>query len=236
MINLEIKLQEIKGIGPSMLRILRNHNIWSTYDLILNYPKSYQDFTIVSLDKALDRDTITVQAVISTELVLQRFSKRERIIFNAKIFDQTIEVVVFGRSYLMKQLKVGDAIVIKGVYHLYKQQVVAAAVLMLDKKVPIKPIYGIEGIYDRTLSTIVQSIFDDKKVSIFETIPKQFIDLHHLMPRALAYQTLHLPQTVDDIHKAENFVFNKKKLMVKANARRSKLEKIEFVVTDYFEE
>ena len=203
MIILEIKLQEIKGIGPSMLRILRNNNIWSTYDLILRYPKSYQDFTMVSLDKAQDRDTITVQAVITTELQLQRFSKRERILFNVKIFNHDIEVIVFGRSYLLKQLKVGDDIVIKGVYHLYKRQIVAAAVMMLDKSVPIKPIYGIEGIYDRTLSTIVQSIFDDHKVSIFETIPKEFIDMHRLMPRALAYQKLHLPQSVHDIHQAE---------------------------------
>ncbi len=203
MVNLEIKLQEIKGVGPSMLNILRNNKIWSTYDLILKYPKSYQDFTIVSLDKANDRDIITVQAVITTELQIQRFSKRERILFNVNIFNHDIEVIVFGRGYLMKQLKVGDAIVIKGVYHLYKQQIVAASVTMLDKTVPIKPIYGIEGIYDRSLSTIVQTIFDNNKVSIFETIPKQFMDLHHLMPRALAYQKLHLPQTVDDIHKAE---------------------------------
>ncbi len=203
MINLEIQLQQIKGVGPSILYTLRNNHIWSTYDLILKYPKAYEDFTITSLDKAGHKDTITVQAIITSELQMQRFSKRERVIFNAKVFDQTIEIIVFGRGYLMKQLKVNDHIIIKGVYHLYRKQIIAASVMMLDKKVPIKPIYGIEGIYDRTLSSIVQTIFNEKQVSIYETIPKQFIDMYHLLPREEAYHKLHLPQTINDVHMAE---------------------------------
>lgn len=201
--KLEIKLQEIKGVGPSILYTLRNNHIWSTYDLILKYPKAYEDFTITSLDKAQHKDTITVQVIITSELIMQRYSKRERVIFSAKVFDQIIEIIVFGRGYLMKQLKVNDHIVVKGVYHLYRKQIVAASIMMLDKKVPIKPIYGIEGIHDRTLSTIVQTILSENKVSIYETIPKQFIDMYHLLPREEAYKKLHLPQSIDDIHQAE---------------------------------
>ncbi|MBU1094825.1 MAG: ATP-dependent DNA helicase RecG [Firmicutes bacterium] len=200
---MEIKLQEIKGVGPSILNILRNNHIWSTYDLILKYPKAYEDFTIISLNQANHKDTITVQATITSELQMQRYSKRERVSFHVKVFDQIIEVIVFGRGYLMKQLKVDDQIVIKGVYHLYRKQIVAASVMMLDKNVPIKPIYGIEGVYDRILSSIVQTIFNEDKVSIFETIPKQFLDMYHLLPRVEAYKKLHLPKTVDDIHQAE---------------------------------
>jgi ATP-dependent DNA helicase RecG len=98
---LEIKLDQIKGVGPQILRILRNKGIWTTYDLILTYPKSYEDFSITSLDQAIDRDVITVQAVISSDLKLQRFTKTERIIFEAKVFDDLVEVVVFGRGYLI---------------------------------------------------------------------------------------------------------------------------------------
>ncbi|MFH0766633.1 MAG: ATP-dependent DNA helicase RecG [Bacillota bacterium] len=200
---MEIKLDQIKGVGPSMLRILRNQHIWSTYDLILKYPKAYEDFTVTSLDKAGHKDTITVQAMITSELQMQRFSKRERVVFDAKIFDQTIEIIVFGRGYLMKQLNVYDEVIIKGVYHLYRKQIVAASIMKLDKKVPIKPIYGIEGIYDRSLSTIIQTIFNEHQVSIFETIPKQFIDMYHLLGRQEAYQKLHLPKAISDVHQAE---------------------------------
>ena len=178
---MEIKLDQVKGVGPQILRILRNKGIWSTYDLILNYPKAYEDFSITSLDRANDLDVITVQATIVSELKFQRFTKTERIIFEAKVFGDILEIVVFGRGYLMKQLQKNDEVVIKGVFHLYKEQIVANSIMKLDKKVSIKPSYGIDGIYDRTLTNIVQTIFDEKMVYIYETIPKEFVD-HYKLP------------------------------------------------------
>jgi len=202
-IILDIKLDQIKGIGPNTLRILRNNHIWSTYDLVLNYPKSYEDFSITSLERANDKDTLTVQASIITEPQMFRFSKGERITFKAKVFEQTIEIIVFGRGYLLKQLKVKDDIVIKGVYHLYRKTIVAASIMNLDKTVPIKPTYNLEGIHDRSLSTIIKSIFDQHQVLIFETIPKEFITKYHLLSREDAYYKLHFPKNLDEIHQAE---------------------------------
>ncbi len=203
MIVLDIKLDQIKGVGPNTLRILRNHHIWSTYDLILNYPRSYEDFSITSLERANDKDTLTVQAKIITEPQMFRFSKGERITFKAKVFEQTIEIIVFGRGYLLKQLKVKDDIVIKGVYHLYRKQIVAASITNLDRTVPIKPTYNIEGIHDRNLSTIIKSIFNQHQVLIFETIPQEFLTKYHLLGRQEAYYKLHFPKNLDDIHQAE---------------------------------
>lgn len=201
--NLEIKLEQIKGVGPQILKILRNKGIWSTYDLVLNYPRSYEDFSITSLDRAQDMDVITVQATISSDLKFQRFTKTERIIFDAKVFGDTLEIVVFGRGYLMKQLQKNDEVVIKGVFHLYKEQIVASSIMKLDKKVPIKPAYGIDGIYDRTLTNIVQTIFDEKWVNIYETIPKEFIDHYKLPSRLESYRMLHLPKSIEEVQQAE---------------------------------
>ena len=201
--NLEIKLDQIKGVGPQILRILRNKGIWTTYDLILTYPKSYEDFSITSLDQAVDRDIITIQAIITSDLKLQRFTKTERILFEAKVFDDIVEVVVFGRGYLLKQLKKDDEVVIKGVFHLYKEQIVASSIMKLDKKIPIKPVYGIEGIYDRTLTNIIQTIFDENQVSIYETIPKEFIEQYKMPLRQDAYRMLHLPKNINEVQQAE---------------------------------
>ncbi|MBN2299577.1 MAG: ATP-dependent DNA helicase RecG [Acholeplasmataceae bacterium] len=200
---MEVGLDQIKGVGPNTLRILRNHHIWSTYDLILNYPKSYEDYSITSLDKATDKETLTIRATIITEPQMSRFAKGERITFKANVFKQTIGVVVFGRGYLLKQLKVNDEVVIKGVYHLYKNQIVAASITDLDKTVPIKPVYHIEGIHDRNLSTIIKTIKDEKQVSIYETIPQEFLTKYHLMNREKAFYHLHFPKNLEDIHAAE---------------------------------
>lgn len=200
---MDIKLDQIKGIGPNTLRILRNHHIWSTYDLVLNYPRAYESLSITTLDKAKDKETITVQAVILTEPQMFRYAKGERITFKAQVFEKTIDVVVFGRGYLLKQLKVKDDVVIKGVYHLYERQMVAASIVSFDKSQPIKPLYHIEGIHDRNLSAIIHNVFHERKVSIYETIPQQYVEKYHLLSREKALYYLHFPRTMDDIKTAE---------------------------------
>ncbi|MDO9628539.1 MAG: ATP-dependent DNA helicase RecG [Acholeplasmataceae bacterium] len=200
---MEIKLDSVKGIGPSMLRILRNQGLWSTYDLVLNYPKRYEDFSITSLEKANDKETITTHATIISELKLNRFGKGGFVSFKARILDKTIDIVAFGKGYLIKSFAKDEEVIIKGVYHLFKRQINASAVIKVDKKVPLKPIYGIEGIHDKTMMNVMETIFLNNQVSIFETIPKEYLEKYKLLNRLEAYQKLHLPKTIEDIHQAE---------------------------------
>jgi ATP-dependent DNA helicase RecG len=201
-IKLEIKLDQIKGVGPSLLHAFRNQGIWSTYDLILNYPKSYEDFSITSLEHVKHKDIITVQGIITTELKMSRYAKSSPVSFKAKVLNETIDVIAFGRGYLLKALQKNDEVVIKGTYDLFKNQINASSVMKVDKKVPIKPLYKIEGIHDKTISNIVSTIFNKKRVNIFEIIPQTLINQYKLLPRLEAYQKLHLPNSFDDVEKA----------------------------------
>ncbi len=200
---MEIKLDQVKGIGPSMLRLLRNQGIWSTYDLVLNYPKKYEDFSITSLERTQDKEVITTHATILNDLKLNRFGKSAFVSFKVKISDKTIDVIAFGKGYLINSFSKGEEVILKGVYHLFKKQINASSVIKVDKKIPMKPIYGIEGIHDKTMMNIMETIFSNGMVSIYETIPKIFLDKYKLLNRLEAYKKLHLPQTIEDIHHAE---------------------------------
>ena len=61
---MDVKLDQIKGVGPQALRIFRNQGIWSTYDLVLHTPKSYEDFSITSFNEIKDQEVITIQGTI----------------------------------------------------------------------------------------------------------------------------------------------------------------------------
>ncbi|MBE0701463.1 MAG: ATP-dependent DNA helicase RecG [Acholeplasmataceae bacterium] len=205
---MEIKLDQVKGIGPNLLRLFRSENIWSTYDLVLRYPKRYEDFSIGSLDFAKDKEQLTLRAIISSEPNFLRFAKGNRIVFEVNVFDEVMDVVVFGRGYLVKQLHINDEVVIKGIFHLYRKQIVASSVIKLEKLQPIKPIYGIEGIYDKTLSNLIGSIFENNQVQIFETLPQHLISKYHFNSRKDAYEKLHLPKRYEDIrHAKERFKY-----------------------------
>lgn len=200
---MEIKLDQIKGVGPNTLKILRQNNIWSTYDLVLNYPKTYEDFTITSIDQAKHNDVVTLKATIASKLKIQRYSKPNYISFKATVFNETISVVVFGRSYLRVQFKIGDEVIIKGKYNLYKESLVASFVTKENKQSPIKPVYKIKGLYDKNITKIIATIFQENKVAIFETIPQEFLDKYKLSNRQIAYQKLHFPLTIQDVFQAK---------------------------------
>ncbi len=200
---MEVKLEHIKGIGPSLLKHFRNQNIWSTYDLVLHYPRSYEDFTVRSLSQAKHLEKITVQGTVVSPLKENPYGKVHVITCQIKVVDQVIDVVIFNRAYLMKQLTEQSLVLVKGTYHLYHKKIVASYISKVTGHSPIKPIYKIEGVYDRQIQNLMKEIFDTKQVQIFETIPHEFLKTYHLPQRLKAYQMLHIPKSFEDIQHAE---------------------------------
>lgn len=197
---MDFKLEDIKGIGPQVLNHLRNHKIWSTYDLVLTLPKGYHHFDMSTLDHIKHKDMITVKATIKSNPRHFKYGgKKERIIFNAEVDQSIVEIIIFGRGYLMKTLTKDMEILIKGTYHLYKHQIIASNVTKVERADTIKPIYGIEGIFDANLNQIIKHIFEQEQVKIFETLPFDFLKDKGLLPRKDAYYQLHFPKNAKEI-------------------------------------
>ncbi len=200
---MDIKLDQVKGIGPQTLRILRNQGIWSTYDLVSRVPKGYEDFSITDLHDAKHKDVLTVLGKITSDLKIIHGGKVERLVFKALVLNQTLDIIAFGKSYLFKQLHKGDEVQIKGTYHLYYNQINASSIVKAEKRLEIKPIYKIEGLHDKTLMNLVSFIKDENLVSIYENIPKVFLDRYHLLSRKEALFQLHLPESMASIQQGK---------------------------------
>ena len=199
---MNVKLDQISGIGPKTLYHLRNQGIWSTYDLVLHVPKAYEDFSFTHQSMLKHKEIITIKGTISSEIKLNRYTKGQMISFKLDFNEQKISVVAFGKGYLIKTFKTGDEVVVKGYYDLYQKRVNASAVLAPEKKTEIKPIYKIEGIHDGSLSKIILEIFNENKVQLYENIPKIYTDKYRLISRQDAYYNLHFPHTLEHIRQA----------------------------------
>jgi ATP-dependent DNA helicase RecG len=199
---MEVKLDQVKGIGPQTLRLLRNQGIWNTYDLVLNTPKSYEDFSFTSIYDLKDKTSVTIQGKIVTAIKVNRYTKAEVTSFRIEFMHQEINIVAFGKGFLAKTFQQGDMVVVKGVYQLFKNQIVASSVIKPEKKVDIKPIYHIEGLHDANISTMVSNVFQDSQVQIFENIPKVYLDKYQLVGRQDAFYRLHFPKDERDIEQA----------------------------------
>lgn len=200
---MEVKLDQIKGIGPQTLKTLRQHSIWSTYDLVSYLPKGYEDFSITSMHEAKHQESITVLGKIVSDLKIIRGKKVERLTFKALILQETIDIIAFGRSYLIKQIQKGDDVQIKGTYHMYQQKVLAKSIVKAEKRIEIKPVYGIQGLHDKTLMNVIETIKQEKRVTLYENIPKMFLERYHLVSKEDAYYMLHLPKDMHMIYEAK---------------------------------
>jgi ATP-dependent DNA helicase RecG len=200
---LEIKLDQVKGVGPKLLYTFRNNNIWSTYDLILRYPKTYQDFSIDQINHLKHKEKITVSGKITTPIKDNPYARVHMASFHMELFGDQIEVIAFNRPYLSKQFFLNDEIVVQGTYQLYKHQIIAQTVIKKEKNIEIKPIYHIGDIHDKTVTNIVKTIFDEDLVQIYETIPDVFLDKYQMPKRMDAYKMLHLPKSFDEIKQAK---------------------------------
>ncbi len=233
----ETKLDQVKGVGPKTLYHLRQQKIWSTYDLVLRYPKTYQDFSIDQINHLKHKEKVTVSGKITSPIKSNPYSKTHVSTFSIELFGEFVEIVAFNKPYLQKQFVLNDEIVVQGTYQLYKHQIIAQTIVKKDKNVEIKPIYQIEGVYDKTLSTILLEIFESHQVQIYETIPDIFLDKYYLPKRIDAFKMLHLPKSFEDIKQAkrrfkyEEAFFLQLRLMRELKNNRMKRDAIKYDIT-----
>lgn len=194
-------LLTISGVGEKVNRYFRQKGLWNTYDLITYLPKKYSDFAVTSFDMLKDLDVVTVVGTISSEL--KTFKKKVELTTTKISLDEhLINLSIFGRGYLDKQLKTGDLVLVKGKYNFFKNEI---TVLFISKhtNIPeIKPIYDIDHIPDSNVSKIIKTIFEENSVDIYETLPDKLITKYGLISRKEALYQLHFPTSQNDLEQA----------------------------------
>ncbi|MGE4320942.1 MAG: ATP-dependent DNA helicase RecG [Acholeplasmataceae bacterium] len=199
---MEIKLDQVEGIGPQTLRKLRNQNLWSTYDLVLNVPKGYQDFSISKVSDLKHHSKVTIKGSIIGRITDNPYGKVFSSTFDVLYLEQVFHVIIFNRKYLSKQIKEDQEIIIQGIYNLYQQQIVASDIRTKIDESDIKPVYRIKDVSDQLIHQSMKHIFTDQLVQIFEIIPDYLLHKYRLISRYDAYHHIHLPQSFKDIDEA----------------------------------
>ncbi|MDY0338407.1 MAG: ATP-dependent DNA helicase RecG [Acholeplasmataceae bacterium] len=197
------RLEDIKGVGPKLMHQFRSQGIWSIYDLLLRFPKGYENFYLTDLKDIKHKDSVTLECVISSDLSLHRYGKTPRVTFKCDVDHQTFDAIAFGKGYLVQSFKKGDLVILKGVYNLYYHQINVSSVTKPEKRLDLKPIYGLSDIYDKTITNIISEIYLHQDDSIYEVIPEDIYRSLNYISRKEAFYKIHLPKNEDDIMHAK---------------------------------
>ena len=216
---------QVKGVGKQ-LQLEFNHNgIFTTYDLVTRYPKKYESFTEDSLLLAVDKSIITVKGtLVSIPKIVNHRGSLKSLHFELLVEHEIVKVVAFRREYLKDQLIENMELTVKGKFEKKKKLITASQILTKKMETEFKPVYGLEGIYDTVVSKIISNIFAYQQVDIYETLPPQLIEKHHLINRKDMIELIHKPKSEQDIKKCYTRLKYEEALAFQYDLMRQRLE------------
>ena len=206
--NLDSPIDKVKGVGIKTGEQFALAGINTVGDLINFLPRTYEDFSHITLISDITPGKNTIKA--KCENISTRPVRRGLRITTATLADSSgkLQAVWFNQPYRETQLKSGKEFYFSGIfefnYNRY-QLTNPSAEKVSDMPVQtdrILPIYrSIKGLK----STLVRKILSELRPLITmlpETLPENIIKNEKLMSRSQAILTMHFPENIADFDKA----------------------------------
>jgi len=116
MLTLDTKIKEIKKVGPTYLKRLKQLKIKNIRDLFFHFPHRYDDFRqIISISQLKEGQKATIKGEI-VEIKNTRLFHKRMVLTEALVKDKsgTIKVIWFNQPYLTQTLKKGKIVNLSG--------------------------------------------------------------------------------------------------------------------------
>ncbi|MGI6781254.1 MAG: ATP-dependent DNA helicase RecG [Acholeplasmataceae bacterium] len=195
-----MKLEDVNKIGKKTANQLRRNNIWSPYDLVMTFPKSYENYNIINFNEAKHNEVITI---IGTIIKIESFKTKIHLIkLLVKVDQFQTSAVIFNQPFLLKSFKVDDEVLIKGKYNLYKNEIAVSSISKNLEKREITPKYNLDSVNDYVVGEAIRDILENNKVAIYETLPYEILNHFHLKGREETIKSIHLPQSIKELNEA----------------------------------
>ncbi len=198
----EIPLTKIKGVSEKREKCLMKLGLFSLSDILMFYPKSYENRTNVKKIKDIEfEETVNVSCVIS-DIKTKKINPKLTIT-EITACDETgsIRFVFFNRNYSIKNLKIGEEYSFygKAVFD-YGSLTVKQPEISAKKKVETffegyVPNYPLtQGITQNIMRSIMKNALDYAKNIVEETLPFELRQKYSLCERMYALYNIHFPK------------------------------------------
>lgn len=198
--NLDSKLEEIKGIGPKLSSKYHHLGLDTVYDLLFYSPRKFEDYSLLSKISQLKPGKGTVEGQISS--TSSRYVRRGMHITEAIAKDSSgsLRLIWFNQPYREKAINKGTSYYISGEYRLSHQRFSMINPSMeLTTSFPIStarilPIYPeTKGLTSRDIRKALVSIMPLIN-DVPESLPKKIIKEYKLLDLTKALKTIHFPE------------------------------------------
>ncbi len=215
LMKIQDSVQYLKGVGPKKKAELARLGIATVYDLLMYFPRTYEDQSV--LTRIADLQPGTVATVAGTIVNLQEQTGRRGLtILTAYLNDGTgiLQVTWFNQKYLKKTLKAGRRVFVSGkAAYAYggrgqfaMSQLRSFQVLEPGEQAAglcgILPVYAAtEHLNQKFFRTLIAEALEAAG-DLPELIPARILAAHHLMGRREALHAAHFPKDGAELKRA----------------------------------
>lgn len=194
-----MQLEDIKGLGQSRIRKLKEAGINQPLDILLWFPYKYVDlnrrYDIAQLNTG---DEFTVEGKIINEPKVQYLRKGLNII-KAELSTQygIVEVAWFNRKFLVSSLSCGKIICVTGKIKKFRNKIsVNAPVLIQPQERKVMSLYrNIPGLSQKILLEAIDTVLS--KANIYGYIPESIRVKRGLPLLNEAFRQAHKPKSIE---------------------------------------
>lgn len=190
-----MELEKLDKIGPKTAKTLNNLGIYSSEDLIRNYPYRFLIFAKRDINNPKYYDEFVSDGIVESVPTLNFFrGKMNRLTFRCNVQNKIVKVVIFNRAFLKPNIIIGKEVTIIGKYDPKKETIVATNIRLGNlNKVEIEPVYHLcKGITSKQMNAVIKKALSVVKEN--NNIPKELISKYNLMSEDEAIRIIHNPK------------------------------------------
>lgn len=198
-----MELEKLDKIGPKTAKTLNNLGIYSSEDLIRNYPYRFLIFAKRDINNPKYYDEFVSDGIVESMPTLNFFrGKMNRLTFRCNVQNKIVKVVIFNRAFLKPNIIIGKEVTIIGKYDPKKETIVATNIRLGNlNKVEIEPVYHLcKGITSKQMNAFIKKALSVVKEN--NNIPKELISKYNLMSEDEAIRIIHNPKDEESLKTA----------------------------------
>lgn len=198
-----MELEKLDKIGPKTAKTLNNLGIYSSEDLIRNYPYRFLIFAKRDINNPKYYDEFVSDGIVESMPTLNFFrGKMNRLTFRCNVQNKIVKVVIFNRAFLKPNIIIGKEVTIIGKYDPKKETIVATNIRLGNlNKVEIEPVYHLcKGITSKQMNAFIKKALSVVKEN--NNIPKELISKYNLMSEDEAVRIIHNPKDENSLKTA----------------------------------
>ena len=241
-----MELNNIHGIGDATIKSLNKLNIYTITDLINYYPYRYNIYNPTNINEVKEDETITINGIVESIPKIVYVRRNLNILsFRFLTNNKLINVTIYNRAFLKRNITVGKSICIIGKYNLTKHTLVANNILFKPLlNTVIEPVYHVSGtIKNKTLSNIINKVLNE--LSIEETLPNYLKEEYNFINEIDAIKEIHNPLNQTKLKQSKllliykeffEFMFKINYLKIKRSKEETNYKKeFDFILQEIFQ-